>query len=154
MNSRRAGMWAHLPSLHPSNWKWSLRMKTSQTKVQGRFSSKWRRVTRSSMQQISALYGILSSVQSTTNLTTSVLMRQSGCWKSILFGNRQMTVFQATSIRFQACPELIFWCTVFWAYGLSWGGGFGMLICQEHCWRMKWVFERLSPRLQRQWYAN
>jgi len=31
---------------------------------------------------------------------------------------------------------------------------FGMLICQEHWWRMKWVLERLSPRLLRQCFAN
>ena len=30
----------------------------------------------------------------------------------------------------------------------------GMLICQEHWWRMKWVLERLSPRLQQQCFAN
>jgi hypothetical protein len=29
-----------------------------------------------------------------------------------------------------------------------------MLICQEHWWRMKWVLERLSPRLQLQCFAN
>jgi len=31
---------------------------------------------------------------------------------------------------------------------------FGMLICQEHWWRMKRVLERLLPRLQRQCFAN
>ena len=31
----------------------------------------------------------------------------------ILFANQQMTVFLATSIQFQACQELNFWCTRF-----------------------------------------
>jgi len=81
-------------------------------------------------------------------------MRRSGCGMSIVFANQQMTVFEATSIQFQACLELNFWCTRFGPSGSLWGDGFGMLICQEHWWRMKWVLERLSPRLQQQCFAN
>jgi len=154
MNFRSAGTWAHLPSSHRSNWKSSLRTNRTQTNVQERFRSKWRMVRRSSIQQIPTLYLIRFSVQSTTNLNTSVLRRQSGCWMLILFVNHRMTTFQATNIRFQACPELSSWRTRFGPSGSLWGDGFGMLTCQEHWWRMKWVLERLSPWLQLQWFAN
>jgi hypothetical protein len=38
--------------------------------------------------------------------------------------------------------------------GLSCEGGFGMLICCEHWWQMKWVLERLSPWFQWQCFGN
>jgi len=93
-----------------------------------------RMVRKSSIRQIPAQYWIRFSVQSTTNLNTSVLMRQSGCWMIILFVNQQVTVFQATNIQFQACPELHFWRTRFGLSGSSWGDGFGMPTCQVHWW--------------------
>jgi len=154
MNSRSAGVWAHLPNLPRSNWKRSLRMKWRPTKVQERFRSKWRMARRSSIHIMPDQYWGLFSTQSTTNLNRSILMRRSGCWMSILFANQQMTVFQATSIQFQACLELSFWCTRFGPSGSSWGDGCGMLISQEHWWRMKWGLERLSPWLQREWFPN
>jgi len=153
LNCRSAGVWAHLPNLPRTNWKRSLRTKWRPTNVQERFRSKCA-VRRSSIQIIPAQYWALFSTQSTTNLNMGVLMRRSGCWMSILFANQQMTVFQATNIQFQACPELSFWCTKLWPYGSMWGGGFGMLICQEHWWRMKWVLARLSHLLQRQCFGN
>jgi len=88
--------------------------------------------------------------QSTTNLN----MRRSGCWMSILFADKQMTVFQGTNIPFQACREQSFWGTRFGPSGSSWGDGYTMLIYQEHRWRMKWILERLSPQLQWQCFAN
>jgi len=136
-NFRIAEIIAYLPSLHPSNWKSSLRMKRTLTQVQRRFRSKWRMVRRSSIPKIQTQYSIRFSIQSTTNLNASFLMKQSGCWMCILFTNHQMTVFQAASIQFQACLELSFWRTRFGTSGLSWGDGFGMLICQEHWWLMK-----------------
>jgi hypothetical protein len=39
---------------------------------------------------------------------------------------------------------------MFFAYGAT----LGMLICQEHWWQMIWVLERLSRRLQQQFFAN
>jgi len=153
MNFRSAGVWAHLHNLLRGNHKRSLRTKRRPPKVQERFRSKWMAM-RSSIHIIPAQYWARFSTQSTTNLNMSVLMTQSGCWMSILFANQQMTVFQATSIQFQACPELGFWRTRFRPYGSSWGDGFGMLIFQEHWWRMKWVLARLSPQLQRQCFAN
>jgi len=107
MSFRSTGIWAHLPCLHPSNWKRLLRMKRTRTKVQWRFRSKWRMVRSSSIQRIWAQCWIRFSVQSTTNFKTSVLMRQSGSSMLILFFNQQMTGFQATSIWFQACPEKV-----------------------------------------------
>jgi len=154
MNFRSTRVWAHLPNLPRSNWKRSLRTKRRPTKVQERFRSKWRMARRSFIQILPIQYEALFSTQSTTNLNMSVLMRWSGCWMSILFANQQMTVFQARSIQFQACLELSFWRTRFGPSGSSWGDGCGMLICQEHWWRMKWVLERLSPWLQRQCSAN
>jgi len=96
MSFRSARIWAHLRSLHPSNWKRSLRTKGTLTKVQGRFRSEWRMVKRSSIQQIRPQYWIPFSVQSTTNLNTVFLTRQSGCWMLIQFFNQEMTRFQAT----------------------------------------------------------
>jgi len=154
MSFKSAGIWAYLPSLHPSNWKRSLRTKRTLAKFQGRFRSKWRMVRRSSIRKIEAQYWILCSIQSTTILNTSVLMKQSGYWMRVLFATQQMTVFQAPSIQFQASLEVCFWWTTFGPSGSSWGDGFGMLICQEHWWRMKWDLERLSPRLQQQCFAN
>jgi len=154
INFRRAGEWAHLANSPQSNWNRSLRKKWRPTKVQERFTSKWRMVRRFTIQIIPVQYWALFSTQSTTNLNTSVLMRQLGCWMPILFANHQMTVFQATSIQFQACLEQSLWHARFGPSGSSWGDGFGMLICQEHWWQMKWVLERLSPRLQRQCFAN
>jgi len=153
MNFRRAGVWAHLPNLPRSNWKRSLRTKWWLTKVQERFMSNWM-ARRCSIQIIPLQYGALFSTQSTTNLNMSELMRQSDCWMPILFANLQMTMFQGTSIQFQACPELRFWRNRIGPSASHWGVGFAMLICQEHWWRMQWVLERLSPQLQRQCFAN
>jgi len=55
-------------------------------------------------------------------------MRRSGCWMLILFVNRQMTAFQATSIQFQACPEQTVWHHRFGSSGLLWEGGFGAIM--------------------------
>jgi len=46
--------------------------------------------------------------------------------------------------------ELSFWHTRFGPSRSLCGWGFGMLIWQEHWWKMKWVLERLSPRWQQQ----
>jgi len=154
MNFRSTGVWAHLPNWPRSNWKRSLRTKRGPTKVQERFSRKWRRARRSSIQMIPVQSKAQFSTQSTTNLNTSVLMSRSGCWIPIRFASQTMTVFQATNITFQACRELSFWRTRCGPSGPLWGDGFGMLICQEHWWRMKWVLGRLSPRLQQQCFAN
>jgi len=152
INFRSARIWAYLPSLHPSNGTRSFRMKWKQTKVQRRLTSKWKMVWRLSIQKIQAEYGILFSMQSTTHLNTSLLMKQPGCWMRILCANHQMSVIRATSIQFQACPELSFWQTKFGPSGSSWGDGFRMLICQEHWWRMKLVLDSVSngsgPSLQ------
>jgi len=153
-NSRSTGIWTHLPSSQRSNWKRSFRMKRTHTNVPGRFRSKWRMVTGFSIQTMPVECWILFSIQSTTNLNTSVLMRWSGCWMPILFANQQMTMLQATSIQFQTCPEPTVWRTRLGPYGALWGGGFGILICQECWWWMKWVLARLSPQWQQQWYAN
>jgi len=93
-------------------------------------------------------------VTRTTNLKVIVLLRLSACWMAIWFVDQPMTVFQATSIPCQACPERIFLCTRFGPYGSLWGGGFGILICKEHWWQIKWVLARLSPQWQQKWYAN
>jgi len=154
MKFRRAGVLAHLPNLTRRHWKRSLRTKRIPTKMQQGFRNKWRMARRSSIQKIPVQHWALFSTQSTTNLNLSVLMRQSGCWLSILFANQQMTMFQATSIQFQTCLELSFWRTRFGPSGSLRGDGFWMLICQEHWWRMKWVVERLSPWLQRQCFVN
>jgi len=154
MNFRSAGVWAHLPNWPRSNWKRSLRTKRRQTKVQERFRSKWRMARMSLIQILPVQSWAPFSTQSTTNLNTSVLMRRSGCWMRIRFTNQQMTVFQATNIQFQACRELSFWHTRSGPSGSLWGDEYGMLICQEHWWPMKWVLERLSPRLQQQCFAN
>jgi len=69
MNFRSAGIWAYLPSLHLSNWKWSLGAKRTRTKVKGMFSSKWRMVKRSSIQILHAQYWTQLSIQPTTNWT-------------------------------------------------------------------------------------
>jgi len=106
MNFRSARVSAHLPNLPRCNRKRSLRMKRRLTQVQERFRSKWM-AKRSSIQIIAVQCWVLFSTQSTTNLNMSVLMRRSGCWMPILFANQQMTVFQATSIQFQAYLELI-----------------------------------------------
>ena len=145
MNFRTAGIWAYLPSLHPRDWKRSLRMKRTRTNVQGSFRSKWRMVRRFLIQKIKAQYWIRFSIQSTTNLNISVLMKQSGWWMRVLFANHQITVLQAASIQWQTCLESSFWHTRFGPSGSSWGDGFGILICQKHWWRMEWVLERLSP---------
>jgi len=154
MNFRSARIWAHLSSLDRSNCRRSLRTKRAQTKLHGRFRSKSRMVRRSWIQQIPAQYWIRFSVQSTRNLNTSVEMRKSTYWIPSQFVNQQMSGFQATSIQFQACPELCFWRARSGASGSSCRDGFRMLICQELWWRMKWVLERLSPRLQWQCFAN
>jgi len=154
MNFRRARIWAYLPSLHPSNWKRSLRMNRTPANVQGRFRSKWRMVRRSSSRKIQAQYWVRISIYSTTNLNMSVLIKQSGCWTRNVFANPQMTLLQAASIQFQGYPEQIVCRTRFGPSGSSWGDGFGMLICQEHWWQMKWVLQRLSPRLQWECFAN
>jgi len=153
MHFRRAGVWAHLSNWPRKNWKRSLRMKRGLTKVLKRFRSKWV-VRRSSIQILPAHYWALFSTQLATNSNMSVLMRWSGCWMFILFANQQMTVFQATTTQFQACLEPSFWRTRFGASGSLWGDGFGMLIYQEHWWRMKWVLEKRSPQLQFQCFAN
>jgi len=153
MNFRSTRVWAPQPNLPQSNWKRWLRMERRLTKVQERFRSKWM-ARRTLIHIIPVQYWILFSTQSTTNLSMSFLMRWSGCWISIWFTNQGMTVFQSTSIQFQACPELRIWRTRFGPYDSSWEGRFGMPICQEHWWRMKWVLERLSPQLQRQCFAN
>jgi len=154
MNFRTAEIWAYLPSLHTRNCKGSLRMKRTPTKVQRTFKTKWRMVTRSSSENIQTQYWIRFTLQSTTKLNTSVLLKQSGCWMHILFTNHQMTVFQSASIQIQACSESSFLRTRFWSSGSLWGDRFGMLICQELLWRMKSVLERRSPRLQQQCFAN
>jgi len=154
MTFRCAGIWAYLPWIHPRNCKRSLRTQRTRTNVQGRFSSNCRMVRRSSIPKIHAQYWIQFAIQSTMNLNTSDWMKQSGCWMRVLFANQQMTVIQAASIQFLACPELNFWLTRFGPFGSSWGDRFRMVICQEHWWRMKWVLERLSPRLRRQCFAN
>jgi len=137
MNSRSAGVWAHLPSLTRSNQKRSLSRRRRPTKEQERFRSKWRMARRSSIHIIPFQYWALFSSQWTMNLNMSVLMRRSGCWIPILFANQQRTVFQATNIQFQACLELSFWRTRFGPSGTSCGNGFGMLTCQEHWWQRK-----------------
>jgi len=154
INFRSARIWAYLPSLHLGNWKRLLRTKRTQTKVQGRFRCNWRMVRRSSIHTIQAQNSIRFSIQSTTNLNTSVLMKPSGCSMHILFANHQMTMFQAASFQFQACPELNVWRTRFGPSGSLWEHGLGVMICQEHWWRMELVLERLSPQLQRQCFAN
>ena len=154
MNFRSTGISAYQPSLHSSNWKRSLMTKRTRTKVQRRFSSTWRMVRRFSIQKIQDQYWIWLSIQSTTNLNTSVLMKQSDCWTRVLLANHQITVIQATRIQFQACPERSIWRTRFGPCGSLKGDRFGMLICQEHWWWMKWVLEWLSPRLQQQCFAN
>jgi len=154
MNFRSAGVWGHLPNLDRTNWKRSLRTKWRRTKVQVRFRCKWRMGRRSSIQRTPVQYWALFSIQSTTNLNTSVLMQRSGCWMPIVFANHQVTVFQAKRIQFQACLGPGFWCTRFGPSGSSWGDGCGMLICQEHWWWMKWVLERLSPQWQQHWLAS
>jgi len=123
------------------------------TTVQDRFRSKWI-VRRSSIQIIPVQFWALFSTHSTMNLNTSGLMRRSGCWMPIRFANQQMTVFQAINIQFQAWWQPSFWRTRCGPSGSLWGDGFGMLICQEHWWRMKWVLERLSPRLHQQCFAK
>jgi len=153
MNFRSAGIWAHHSNLPRSNWKRSLRTTRRLTKVQKRFRSKWM-VRKTSIQIIPVQYWILFSTQSKTNLTMSVLMRRSGCWMPNQFANHQMFMFQATSIQLQACLERSFWCTKFGSYGSLWGGGFGILICPEHWWQIKYVLARLQPQWQQQWYAN
>jgi len=122
----------------------------------GMAQSEWTRsiASRSLMYIITAQHWALFSTQSTMNLNMSVLMRRSGCWIPILFTNQQMTMFQATGIQFQACPELSFWRTWLGLSGSLWGDGFGMLIFQEHCSQIKWLLEILSPPLQRQCFAN
>jgi len=154
MNFRSATVWAHLPNWPRSNWMRSLMTNRIRSKVQERFRSKWRMAKRSSIQIIPVQSWAPFSTQSTMNLNTSVLMRRSGRWMHIRFANQQMTVFQATNIQFQACRELSFWHTRCGPSGSSWGDGYGMLICQEHWWPMKWVLERLSPWLQQQCFAN
>jgi len=154
ISSRSARECADLPSLNQSNQKKSLKTNRTERQVQRRFRCKWWMVRRSSIKPIPAQFWILFRRPWTTNLNMSVLMRQWGCWMLILFINEQMTVFQATCIQFQACPELSVWCNRFGPSRSSWGGGFWRLICQQHWWRMKKVLERLPPQLQRQCFAN
>jgi len=154
MNFKSAGVWSHQPNLPRSNWKRSLRTNRRLTKVQEVFRKKWRMARRTSIKKIPVQLWIHFSTQWTTNLNTSVLMRQSGCWMPIRFANQWMTMFQATSIQFQAYPERSFWPTRFGPYGSLWAGGSGILICREHWWQTKWVLERLSPRRQQQSFAN
>jgi len=154
MKFRSTRIWAYLPTVYQSNWKRSFRTKRSRTKVQRRFRRMWWMLRRSSIQKIQAHYWIRLTIKSTMNLNTSVLMKDPGSWMWVLFSNQQMTVFQAASIQFQACLELSFWRTRFRPSGSSWGDRFGMQICQDHWWRMKWVLEKLSPRLQQQCVAN
>jgi len=154
MNFRRTGVWAHLPNLPPSNRQRSLRTKTRPTKVQERCRFKWRMVRRTSIQIKPVQYWSQFSTQWTTNLNKSVLMTWSSCWMSIRFANQQMAVFLATSIQFQTCLTRSVWSSRFGVCGSSWGDGCGMLISQENKWRMKWVLQRLSPRLQRQCTTN
>ena len=135
MNFRSTGVWAHQPNLPQSNRKRSFQMKSWTTKVQEILRSKWM-VSWSSIQIIPVQYWALFSTQSTTKLNMSSLMRQSGCWMPIRFSNHQKTVSQATSVQFLACPEWCYWRTSFGPYGSLWGGGIGILICQERWWRM------------------
>jgi len=123
MNFSSAGVWAHLPNLPQSNWKGSLRTKRRPTKEQERFTSKW--MVRSTLIQIMPVqYQILISTQSTTNLNMSVLIRWSGCWMPIRFINQKMTMFPATTIEFQACPERSFWHIRLGPYCWLWEDGF------------------------------
>ena len=145
MNFRSVGVWARQPNLPHNNWKRSLRMKRRPMKVPERFRSKWM-ARRTSIQKIPVQYWICFWTQSTTNLNTCFLMTRSGCWMPIRFTNQWITVFPATSIQFQTCPEHSFWCTRFGPYGSLWGGRSRIRICQEHWWQTKWVLERLSPQ--------
>jgi len=54
---------------------------------------------------------VLNTVLSTINneFEHNVWMRQSGCLILNLFVNQLMTIVQATSIQFQACPKVAFW---------------------------------------------
>jgi len=123
------GVCAYLPSLHQPNWKRSLRMTRKQTKVQGRFRSKWRMERRSSIQIIQVDYWILFSIQSTTSLNMSVLMGRSYCWMPIQFAYRRLTVSPATRIQFRACLEPNLWPIRSGQYGSLWGDGFGIVKC-------------------------
>jgi len=153
MNSRSARVWANQSNIPQSNATRSLSTKWTLTKLQERFRRKWM-ARRSSIQIIPAHYWALFLTQSTTNLDISVMIGRSGCWMPIIFANRPMTVLQARTIPFQAYPELSVWHTRFGPSGSLWGDGFGMLICQEHWRQMRWVLDRLSPRLQWQCFAN
>jgi len=154
MSVRSGRIWTNPHSIHRSNWKWILRTKRTQRKVQERFRSMWRMVRRSLIQQIQAEYWIRFSIQTTTNLNTSVWIWHLGRWMLILFVNQQITGLQATQIQIQACLEPKFRCPGFGYYGSLWTDLFEKLICQEHRWRMKWVLAGPTPRLQWQWFAN
>jgi len=153
MNSRSAGVWAHQPNLAYCNYKRSFAMKWRPTKVQERFRSKWM-VKRTSIQKIQVQYWILFSIPSTVNLNISVLMSQLDCWMHIQVTIQWMTVFKARNIPFQAGQEWRFRRNRFGPFGSLWGGEFGILICQERGWQMKWLLARLSPQWQWQWYGN
>ena len=146
-------VWADQLNLPWSNWQRSLRMRRRPTKVQEGFRCKWR-ARRSSIQIIPVQNWPLFSILPKMNLNMSVLIRWSGCWMPILFINQQMTLFQATRIQFQACPEPNVRHTRSGPFGWLWEGGFGILICQGQRWWMKWVLTRLSPQWQHRWYAN
>jgi len=129
-------VWAYQPNLPRSDWNRSFRAKRRPTKVQKSFRSKWM-ASMSLIQIIPVQYWALFSQQSMKNLNMSVLLRRSGCWMRIQFGIQQMTVFQATSIHFQACPEQSFWRTTFWRSGSLWEGVFVILIWQQSWLQMK-----------------
>jgi len=154
MNFRCTRVWAHLPSLHHSNWKILFRTQRYQTERQGRFRSKWMMVRRSSIQIIAVQYWTLFSIHPTTNSHKNVSMRLVRCWMPCSFDNLKLTESQVWSIHFLACLEPSFWYTWVGQYCSLWGDGFGIKICQKCQWQMKCVLPRLLPQWQCIWYAN
>ena len=148
-----ARVWAHRPSMPWGIWKTVFRMNRKQIKMQGRFRSKLMG-RRSSNLIIPAWYWPLFSIQSLTNGNSSVRIKWSGSWMAVRFANWLCTVILAISIQFQAYLEPSFWNSRSRQNGSLWGDGFGMQICQEHWWQMKWPLRRCLTLWQRLGYAN
>jgi len=145
MNFISAGVWAKQPNVVQSKWRRSLRMKRRLTNVHGRFRSKW--MARRPLTQLSPVqHWALFSSQSKMNLNRFVLVRWLSFGMPIWLANWSTTKSLATCIQFEAYPEPRFWCARFGQYGSLWEDAFGIHICQERWWQLKWASGRCLPR--------
>jgi len=122
--------------------------------VQWRLRSKCRNMRRFSIKIFTVQDSIHYSIQWTMNLNTTILRKQSGCWMSVTFANWKLTESQGMCNQFQVYLVLRFCCSMFGQHSSLCGDAFGIQICLECWWQIKWVLARHLPQWQQLWYTK